>query len=338
MRALGIYVARRLLLIPFSLAVLVTASFFLVDLIPGNPGQTILGQFATEEEVARLNHELGVDQPVFERYVNFISRLLQGDMGESFFTRRAVAEEIVKFLPNTIELAIPSLLLAVGLGTLVGTLGAYFRGGWTDKLTRSGTTLTQAVPDYVLALVLIFVVFFLLRLVPAPTGRLDVTDVYSDRVTNFLLLDTLLSGDFDMFGRALKHMILPVLTLGIAYSALFAKTVRTVMGEAMGSDQVEFARACGLPEWRVVSYALLESRTAILTYGAILFGALIAGQSIIEKIFAWPGIGRWALDSILKVDVPVIQAFVLIVGLATLLIYLALDVVVAALDPRTVRD
>ena len=338
MRSLSLYIAKRLLLIPLSLAVLATASFLLVTQIPGDPGVTILGQFATPSEIARIDHELGVDQPIPIRYLNYMSQLLHGDLGTSFYTGQPVGRELISYLPNTIELIVPSLLLAALLGLTMGGIAAYYRRAWPDWLARSIITVTQSVPDFVLGLILIYVIFFVLRLAPAPTGLLAATDVSPPSVTHFLLIDSLLNGDASLFLEAVGHMVLPVVTLGIVYSAFFAKTVRSCMGEAMHSAQVEFARACGLPERQVIRYALLESRTPILTYGAILFGSLLGGESIVERVFAWPGIGQWALQSMLTVDVPVIQAFILVAGLATLLIYLVLDVTVAALDPRVVRE
>jgi peptide/nickel transport system permease protein len=153
-------------------------------------------------------------------------------------------------------------------------------------------------------------------------------------VTHFLLIDSLLSGNWQILGSALAQSVLPVLTLGIVYSAYFGKTARTVLAAALDSSQIEFARACGLPRRQIIGYAVLMGRTPILTYAAILFGTLIGGEAIVETIFGWQGVGQWALEGVLKVDIPVIQGFVILGGFATLLIYLLLDVVVSVLDPR----
>jgi peptide/nickel transport system permease protein len=149
-----------------------------------------------------------------------------------------------------------------------------------------------------------------------------------------LLVDTLVAGDLNAFVLAGQHLLLPVLALGIVYAAYFGKTARSTMATALDSTQVEFARACGLSEWKVVYYAFLQARTPILTYGAILFGALIGGAAIIETIFSWPGAGSWALTAILSLDIPVIQGFILAAGFVTITVFLLLDVLILLLDPR----
>jgi peptide/nickel transport system permease protein len=333
-RTLLPFIGRRLLLIPVSMFVVLTLTFGLQMLIPGDPAAVILGTFASPDQVEAVHRELELDQPVAIRYVHYMEGVAKGDLGRSFFTQVPVWSDIVRFLPNTLELVVPALILAYLLGLLGGTAAAYFHQRMPDRLTRVGVSVIQSVPDFVVALVLIYFFAFQFRLVPPPIGRLAVGASVPPPVTNFLLIDALLGGQWDVFVSALAHMVLPVLTLGIVYSAYFAKTVRTVLIQAFASPQVEFARACGLQERVVVQYALLAARAPILTYGAILFGALIGGAAIVETIFNWRGIGQWALEGMLKVDVPQIQGFVLVAGVATLFVYLALDVAVVLLDPR----
>lgn len=334
MRRTARYALTRLLLIPVSVFVLVSISSLLTYLIPGNPALTILGDAASPERVAEVNSELGVDKPFGARYVDYWARFFHGDLGTSFFSGQSVTEEIGKYLPSTIELVVLGLVVALVLGLIIGTVGAYFQGRAVDRASRMLTSGLQSVPDFFLAIVLIYVVFYLLGAVPAPLGRLDVGERAPDRITGLLLVDSLITGDFGTFGSALGHAVLPVAALGIVYASYFAKTTRSAMGRALAAPQVEFARACGLPEWRVVHYAFLAGRTPIVTYVAILFGSLLGGASIVETIFNWRGLGQWGLEGILRLDVPVIQGFVLVSGLITLLIFLVLDVVVLALDPR----
>lgn len=338
MRRLAPLVARRLLILPVSLLVIVTFAFALVEMIPGDPALTIAGPFPTDERVAQIRDELGLDRPPVERYFAYLGDLAQGDLGQSFFTERPVTEEMRLFLPNTIELVVLALLVAAVIGIGLGTLGAWYRGRTPDRLGRVGFSIFQSVPDFLLGLLLIYVLFFLLGVAPAPIGRLDVGAAKPDDVTGFLLLDPLIAGDFQLFGSALAHMMLPVLALGVVYSAFLGKTARATLGEALDADYVEHARACGLPGHQVLRYAYHTARAPILTYGAILFGTLIGGAAIVEQIFGWGGVGQWALEAILAKDVPVIQGFILLSGLVTLLAYLALDIVVAILDPRISYD
>lgn len=327
-------VARRLVMLPVSLLVLVTLSFGLVEIMPGNPAVTVAGNFASPEEVARIEQSLGLDRPVGERYLDYVGDAARGDLGSSFFTGQSVLGELGRRLPATIELVVLSLLLSAAVGLFLGTFGAYFRRTWKDRSSRNLVTLFQSIPDFLLALLFIYFLFFLWGIAPAPVGQLGFQAGTVERTTGFLLIDTLVEGRPDLFVEYLHHLLLPVLALGLVYSAFFGKLARAVMATAFASPQVEFARACGLPERKVIRYAFLQARAPILTYGAILFGSLVGGAAIIETIFSWQGAGQWALEAILKLDVPVIQGFILAAGVMTILIYLFLDVLVALLDPR----
>jgi peptide/nickel transport system permease protein len=328
------YTAKRLLLIPVSIFVVITLSFGLTVLIPGDPATLILGEFATPEQVAKIHSDLELDQPFLVRYGHYVERLAHGDLGESYFTGQPVASSIGTLLPNTLQLALFSAAVAVLLGLVLGGLSAYFHQRWPDRLASVAITTLQAVPNFVLALVFIYFLFFVLGWAPSPVGALSLTDVVPPARTNLTLLDALLAGRWDSAVSDLTHSILPSLSLGVVLAAALAKTVRTTMAQQLSSSQVEHARACGLPERRVLHYAFLAARTPILTSTAILLGTLMGGTAIMETIFAWPGVGRWALEGMGKVDIPVIQCFILVTGIGTLLVYLILDVVVAMLDPR----
>jgi ABC-type dipeptide/oligopeptide/nickel transport system permease component len=324
----------RLMAIPLSLLVVATFAFGLVALIPGDPAVQILGQFATPDELARLRSELGLDGTLAERYGRFMGQLAQGDLGTSFQSRRPVTEEIARYLPATVELVVLSIIGAVVIGLVMGGIGAYYRGRWQDRVSSGGITLFQSVPDFLLALLLIFLMFYVLRLVPPPVGRLGFGAAAPPSVTGLMLVDTLLAGDWTTFKRVASASIMPVLALSIVYSAYIGKISRTTIASALNSDQALYARGCGLSEWRVFRYALLQARTPILTYGAILFGSLIGGAAIIETVFAWRGVGEWALKSMLTLDIPAIQGFIIVAGAITLVLYLLLDIAVLLLDPR----
>lgn len=327
-------IGKRLLVLPISILITITFTFLLVELMPGNPALTIVGSFGTEEEVARVEEELGLNDPITDRYVAYLSAASRGDLGRSFFTDRPVVEELRDRLPATIELVGLSIAFAALVGVSLGTVSAYFRRGWYDRVSRNIITFFQSVPDFLVALVLIFLLFYLARIAPAPVGRLGLGGGGFERITGFMLVDTLLQGRFDLFVRAIQQLFLPVLSLGLVYSAYFGKVARSSMGSALLSPQVEFARACGLRERTVVRYAFLAARTSVITFAAILFGALVGGAAIIETIFSWQGAGQWALEAILKLDIPIIQGFILVVGTLTILLYLVLDVIVLLLDPR----
>lgn len=311
-----------------------TLSFLLASITPGDPAQVIAGPMASQSQVDAVSAELGLDKPIHERYVDYVGGLMQGDLGESYYSKRPVASEIADKLPATLSLVALSVVLATVLGVAAGSVGAYFRGRLPDRVIRLFTGVLQAVPDFFLGLLLIYVLFFLLGWVPAPAGELSFTETAPDKVTGVVAIDALIAGDFAVARSALQHMVLPVLTLALVYAAYFAKTARTTVGRALNSQQAEFARAIGLRERTVLRYAFVESRTTIATYAGVIFAALFGGEAIVERIFAWDGIGAWALNGILQLDVPVVQGMVLVAGSITLITYTMLDIVVGFLDPR----
>jgi peptide/nickel transport system permease protein len=331
------YIVKRLLIVIGSLLALITLSFALVSLIPGDPARATAGEFATAREVAQVRHRLGLDEPLPARYADYVSRTLRGDLGRSFFTNTSVGHDILVRLPNTLVILVPGLLAALLAGLALGSLGAYLRHRLPDRVVGGYITAAQAIPEFVVGLLLIYFFFYALRVAPAPIGMVSASAVAPRPITGSTSLDAVLTGSWSTVGDIAGHAILPIVTLGIFLSTYFAKTVRTGFSQALGSQQIEFARACGLPERRIFGYALVSVRSSLLTYIVILFGASLGGAAIIETVFSWPGVGAWSLEGVIKGDLPVIQGFVLVMGVSTLLMYVALDVVVMLLDPRIRR-
>lgn len=328
------FILMRLGFLISALFIVVTLSFFLVSVTPGDPAQLIAGPLATTAQIEQIRIDLRLDEPLLTRYIDYIAGLLRGDLGVSYYSNRPISEEIAEKLPATLELVLLSVLFATVVGVLVGAFGAYFKGRLPDKLTRFFTGVFQAIPDFFLGLILIYFLFFLLRVAPAPSGRVGIVESGPDRVTGFYTIDSLIAGDFALFGSVLSHLMLPVLTLGLVYAAYFSKTARSTVGKALNSQQAQFARALGLPERSVVRYAFVESRTTIVTYAGVIFASLLGGEAIVESVFAWNGIGTWSLEGITKLDLPVVQGMVLVAGSITLIVYTLLDIIVGLLDPR----
>lgn len=331
----AVFFVKRAIFIPLSLFVVVSVAFAILYLLPSNPAQAILGDFGTPEDIARLRTELGLDESFLTRYGTFLNDVIHGDLGKSFFTQEEITTEIGRYLPNTLELIAFALFIASVIGVTVGSFAAYFRHRVPDKIAKVAITTMQSTPDFFLAGVLIYVVFYLGHAAPDPAGRMGIDSLNQ---SGFLLIGNFFNGNWSDFWIALQHMFLPGVALGFVYAAYFAKTARASMSRALWSNQVEFARACGLREGLVVRYAFATARTPILTYGAILFGVLVGGEAIVETIFSWQGVGQWALEASLKLDIPVMQGFILVAGVITLVIYLFLDLLVATLDPRVSYD
>ena len=325
---------KKLIFIPIASFFVSSLAFIVVNLTPGDPVEVIAGGIASEETKQAIRVELGLDQSIYERYLDYLGDLSQGDLGTSFYTKVPVIDSINQYLFDTFELIIISLIIALFLGFIIGGIGAYFRGKVLAKFTDFLLSIIQSVPDFFLGLLLIYLLFYKLQIVPAPIGRIGLTDVPPDQITGGLLIDSLISGNWETFRVGLKHAILPSITLGIFYSSYFGRTARNVLGNSLNSKQVEFAKSLGLSKFRIFMYALVDARTPIITYIAILFAGLFGACAIIETVFAWNGIGSWAIEKILMLDIPAIQGFILFAGLITLFTYTFLDILITYLDPR----
>lgn len=329
------YIVSRLLMAVLLLWGLITLSFGLVSLLPGDPAVALLGEYATAQDVARINAQLGLDKPFVERYFDYLIRTVQGDLGTSFFTGSSVSEELWVRLPNTLVYLVPGLLLALAIGLAMGAIAAYRVGRPADRAFGLTVSVLMAIPEFVLALLLLFIFYQQLKIAPAPLGMLSALDSAPPKITGWVPVDAVLAGQWSTVGSIVSRAVLPTLTIGLFFAAAFGKTVRTGMLQILGSPQIEFARACGLRSSQVFRYALTDVRGALMTYLVLLFAASLSGAAIVESVFSWPGIGGWSLDGVLKGDVPVIQGFVLVMGATSLLGYVVLDTLITLLDPRT---
>ncbi len=198
--------------------------------------------------------------------------------------------------------------------------------------------IQQAVPDFVAGLVLVYLLAFRAGIFPQATGQLGITTAAPPDVTGMIIVDSALAGQWSTFREAVSHIILPAVAQGLLLAAIYARVIRSRLGAALQGNQVEFARACGLRERTVLRYAATGARTSVLTYTALLIGALFATSAVIETVFNWGGVAQWGIRSISELDIPAMQGFVVLTGVATVLLYLALDVIIVVLDPRVRLD
>jgi peptide/nickel transport system permease protein len=321
-------------MLPVTMLAVLSLSFLVTSVLPVDPARSIAGSMATEEMVQQVRERLGLDQPLGTRFLDYLGGLFQGDLGRSYVTDRPVLDELLERLPGTLTLVIPALLLAVVLGIAMGVASAYWRDSVASASVNGLVSVLQAVPDFLLALLLVVVFATGLGVLPGPEGQLSIGTPVPPRATGAIPVDAILAGDLAVLGDSLTHLALPVLTLGLAYSVMFARLSRALVGKALEMECTRFARASGWSEWRVVRSCLLTSRVPLLTYTAMLLAGLTGGVAIIEKVFSWGGIGQWTVDSMQHVDMPVIQGIVLFSGFATVIVYLATDVASGLLDPR----
>lgn len=331
---MGRFLARRLLFSVFVLWGVTVITFFLARVAPGDPARLIAGPHANAEALAHVRALYGLDQPLIVQYAKYLGGLLHGDLGISFLTRRPVTVDLATYLPATLELTGISLVVGALLGVGLGVLSALRRGTVLDGASRFIAIAGLSLPAFWLAMFLQLVVYSRLQLLPFG-GRLDTGMAAPPFHTGLMTVDSLLAGQPATFVAALRHLVLPVMTLAVAEIGLMARVVRTSVLETAGEDYIRTARAKGLTERRVnirhtLRNALLPAVTVLGLEAALLAG----GVFVVETVFAWPGIGRYAFDSIRATDYNAIMGVTVVIAVAYVTINLVVDVAYVALDPR----
>lgn len=333
MSPLGQYVLRRLLaLIPVLLGVSILV-FSLIRLIPGDPVTVMLGERARPEDIERVREEMGFNRPIPIQYLEWMSRVLRGNLGISIINRTPVMSELKQRLPATIEMVIAAMFIGVTVGIGVGILSALKRNSWLDILSMLGALVGVSMPIYWLALVLIYALAVNRPIFP-PSARLDV-ELTVVRRTGFMLIDTLWMGDFQLFLNAVWHLILPSAVLSTTIMPILARLTRSTMLEVLRQDYVRTARAKGLHERVVIiRHALKNALLPVVTVVGLQLGGLLGGALLTETIFSWPGMGLWTYRAILSRDYPIVQGAVLVSATIYVFVNLIVDISYAYLDPR----
>jgi peptide/nickel transport system permease protein len=326
---------RRLLVGLPSLLGAVVVVFFLIRLSGESPVPFLAGPNATKAEIDALTAQLGLDRPLFEQLWIYLGRLAQGDLGQSWLSSRPVLAELLDRLPATLELVLLATLLGAAVGVTLGAQAAFRAGGAFDNLVQTAATIVFSVPIYVVGLVSIFVFFYLLNIAPPPLGRLSLVVLPPPAVTGSYALDALISGNGEALASALAQLTLPVACFSLIVAGPILVQTRAIVGTALGSEYVDYARASGLPRKVVRRIALRNSLVPIVTLLGSELAHLFAASSLIELVFAWGGIGHWGLNAILQGDFAAVQGYVLALALFSLLVFLVVDLVVFALEPRS---
>ncbi|MBS14808.1 MAG: peptide ABC transporter permease [Gemmatimonadetes bacterium] len=327
------YLTQRLaMMIPTLLGISV-AVFLMIQLVPGDPAQVILGERATPESLKLLRQELGLDQPVYVQLGRYLGGLLTGDLGRSIKSHTAVSDDLLARFPATFELTVVSMLFACAIGVSIGVLSAVRRGTVLDAIGMTASLAGVSMPIFWLGLVMIMTFAVDFGLFPV-SGRTSAF-TYIPTVTGLLLVDSLIAGDLAAFGDVLHHLVLPGITLGTVPAAVIVRMTRSSVLEVIQEDYIRTASAKGLSERIViVRHALRNASIPVVTVVSLQFGYLLGGAVITETIFAWPGVGRWLLLAVHARDFPVIQGGVLVVAVTFVMINLMADIVYAWLDPR----
>lgn len=326
-------VERLLQLIPVLLGVSVIV-FVMITLTPGDPVEIMIGdQAVTPEQEAAMRRDLGLDRPIYERFVVFLGNAVQGDFGDSFYHRRPVIDVIAERLPATIELSLVALIIALVTAIPLGVLAAVKKNTILDRIATVGSLLGVSMPGFWFGILLIMLFAVHMHVLPV-SGRIGYA-AEIEPITHFLLIDTLLRGNFSAFRDALAHIILPAITLGLPMTAILMRVTRTSMLEVMRQDYVTFAEAKGLSRRRILyRHALKNALIPTVSVAAIETGSLLGGNMIVETVFGWPGLGRLVVESIFVRNYPLVQAAVLLYALTYVLLNFLADILYTVLNPR----
>lgn len=327
------YVLKRIAwVIPVMIGVSIIV-FSLMRVFSPDPAPIVLGQHATQESVDAWREEKGLNEPVYVQYWSFLKGALHGDLGVSYYSSTPVAKEIGARFPATIELAVAAILFATIIGILLGVVAAVKKNSIFDAAGMLVALVGISIPIFWLGIMMIMLFSGYLHLLPTG-GRINVL-LEPPEVTGFYLIDSVLAGDRAAFKDALIHLILPALTLGMYSMAIITRMTRSTMLDTLGQDYIRTGRAKGISEYKVIGkHALRNSMIPVTTVIGLQFGALLGGALLTESVFAWPGIGKFTVDSIMKSDFPMVQGIVLLIAVIFVLVNLAADLMYAYLDPR----
>jgi peptide/nickel transport system permease protein len=330
------FVARRLLSLPLVLLGITLVTFVLMHLVPGDPVRLLLGEAATDPKIiAALRQQWGLDRPLHIQYVHYLQNLASGQLGVSIRSGRAVAADLTRYLPATVELGALSFLITMLLGIPLGVLSGAKANTATDHASRVGSLLCLSMPSFWFGLILVYIGYYRLGILPTPTGRLGMGDPLPPGITGFYLVDGLLARDPGLVLRTLWHLLPPAFTLSLTSVGLVVRLLRASMIEILNQDYVRTAWAKGLaPRGVLYVHALRNALIPTVTVLGIQFGSLFGGNVLIETVFAWPGVGLYFVESIQWLDyAPVLGATVLI-ATAFVTVNFLVDFTYAVLDPR----
>jgi len=323
---------RRLVWFAPTLLGLVMIVFAISHVVPTDPARILAGENATQEQVAALRKQLGFDQPLPVQFLRYVGDILRGEMGKSLYSQRPISEDLRARLPATLELTIVAVTLASLVGIPLGVVSALRRNSLLDQALRLGTIAGLAVASFWLAMELQFLFAMKLNIAPL-NGRID--GFGPDPITGLLILDSLITGDLESLGGALRHIALPALTLALPAAATILRFTRAGVLEVVNSNFVLYERAMGLPRRLIVwKYILRNALISTVTQIGLIFGVLLSGAVVVEAVFDWPGLGTYAVNSILQSDHKAIMGFTLLVGAMFVTINLIVDLLHSVIDPR----
>ncbi len=327
------YIAKRLaMLVPVMLGVSIIA-FSLIHLAPGDPARTMLGERATQEQLNEIREKYGLDKPIYVQYGVWLNNILHGDLGRSITTHEDVAKEIGERFPNTMELTIAAMIFAIIVGVFAGIISATKQYSITDYTFMGIALFGISMPVFWLGIMLMMIFGVVLGWLPIG-GRIDLLIPFQ-RVTGFMVVDSIITGNFPALISVLRHLILPAVALGTIPMAMIARVSRSSMLEVLRQDFIRTERAKGLSE-RIVIYkhAVRSAMVPVVTVIGLNFGLLLAGAILTETVFSWPGIGRLVVNAVYARDYPLVVGCILVFAIAFVIVNLVTDILYTRIDPR----
>lgn len=322
-----------------TLAGVIVVTFLLTRALPGDPAAYFAGPAADAQSIAQIRAALGLDRSLPEQFLSYLGDLARGDLGNSISTGQSVLSDITRRLPASLELTLTALLLSIGVAVPLGILAATRPGTWIDHLCRVLVTAGVSLPVFFTGLVLVYVFYYLLGLAPAPLGRLDFLHLPPPHLTGFYTVDALVDGDGATFWAALRQLLLPAVTLALFTLAPIARMTRAAMLQSLSSDFVRTARAAGLTQSRVLfTYAFRNALLPVITTLGMVFSFTLGANVLVEKVFAWPGIGSYAVEALVVSDYAAVQGFVLAMAILFVSLNLVIDIAYTLVDPRVGFD
>jgi ABC-type dipeptide/oligopeptide/nickel transport system permease component len=328
------YIGSRLLFLIPQLIGIVLVGFVLIKAVPGDPATLMLGPMASADSIAKLRGDLGLDQPMPTQFLIYLEKLIRGDFGTSWQTTQPVLSDLRTRFPATLELVTYGLLLALLIAIPLGVFTAATKRSAIRKLGGAYGLIAGALPDFWLALVLVFIFYSKLHWLSSPIGRIDLSVVPPDTITGFYTIDSLLTGNWEALVSSVQHLILPVITLGLINAGPILKMTQSTMERMLGSDFSQYERLCGLPRQLVMRHAFRNGLPSIITIVSVLYGFLIGGAVLVEIVFSWGGAGQYAVQGVLNSDFNPVLGFVIFSALFSLIVYLIVDLAYLAIDPR----
>jgi len=332
-------VGHRLLQAVPSIIGIIVVTFLLTRALPGDPAAYFAGPAANAESIAQIRAQLGLDKSLPEQFWVYVTDLVSGDLGTSLTTGQEVTDDILRRLPASLELTLAALLFSIGVALPLGIMAALRENSWIDHLCRVVVTAGVSLPTFFTGLFLLYIFYYLLGLAPAPLGRLNILFLSPEPVTGLFTVDALIAGDFKTFWAAFVQLILPAITLGLFSLAPIARMTRAAMLQVLGGEFVRTARAAGLPRRTVViTYALRNAILPVITTLGMVFSFMLGANVLVEKVFAWPGIGSYAIEALIASDYAAVQGFVLSMAILFVILNLFIDILYTLVDPRVGID